>query len=109
MIESGELKVTKLKAVWKCKNVIAENPFFKDIHNLSLVNLEKKKVIPLSNDFSYIPVEKYTHFVNLDFSRYDQKKFYHLQFWKMNMDHLLNKPYVNKVNLREQNLPLKCC
>ena len=32
-----------------------------------------------------------------------------LQFWKINMDHLLNKPYVNEVTLRGQNPPLKCC
>ena len=30
-----------------------------------------------------------------------------IQFQKMNMDHLLNKPYVNEVTLTEQNLSLK--
>ena len=25
-----------------------------------------------------------------------------IQFWKMNMDHLLNKPYVNKVTVRNK-------
>ena len=27
----------------------------------------------------------------------------YIKFWKMNMYHLLNKPYVNEVTLREQN------
>ena len=27
-----------------------------------------------------------------------------LQFWKMSIDHLSNKPYVNDVTMREQNL-----
>ena len=32
-----------------------------------------------------------------------------IEFPKMNMDCLLNKPYVNGVILRGQNLSLKCC
>ena len=32
----------------------------------------------------------------------------YIQLRKMNMDHILNKPYVNGVNLRGQNPPLKC-
>ena len=32
-----------------------------------------------------------------------------IQLRKMNMDHLLNKPYVNGVFLRGQKLLLKCC
>ena len=36
-------------------------------------------------------------------------KSHDIQFRKMNMDHLLNKPYVNEVTLREQNLCLKYC
>ena len=27
-----------------------------------------------------------------------------IQFWKMNMDHLLKKPYVNEATLTEHNL-----
>ena len=33
----------------------------------------------------------------------------HIQLRKMNMDHILNKSYVNEVTLTGQNLPLKCC
>ena len=33
----------------------------------------------------------------------------HIQFPKMNMVPLVNKPYVNGVNFREQNLSLKSC
>ena len=32
-----------------------------------------------------------------------------VQFWKMNMDLLLDKSYVNWVILRDQNLYVKCC
>ena len=31
-----------------------------------------------------------------------------IQLWKMNMDHLSSKPYVNGITLREQKPPLKC-
>ena len=29
----------------------------------------------------------------------------YIQFWKMNMDHLLNRPYVNEVTFRGQKPP----
>ena len=32
-----------------------------------------------------------------------------IQFWKMNLNHLLNKPCVNEVTLKGQNPPLKYC
>ena len=32
-----------------------------------------------------------------------------IQFRKMNMDHLINKPYINDVTLTEQNLYSKSC
>ena len=35
-----------------------------------------------------------------------QGKIYWIQFRQMNMDHLLNNPYVNEVTLRGQNPPL---
>ena len=33
----------------------------------------------------------------------------HLQFPKINIVPLVNKPYVNEVTLTGQNSPLKCC
>ena len=32
-----------------------------------------------------------------------------LQTWPLANKQMLNKPYVNEITLREQNLPLKCC
>ena len=38
-----------------------------------------------------------------------RKGFMYLQFWKMNMAPLVNKPYVNEVTLNEQNMYSKSC
>ena len=37
-----------------------------------------------------------------------RKAKFHIQFRKMNMAPLVNKPYVNEVTLNEQNLPYFC-
>ena len=51
-----------------------------------------------------MPVKKIAFFKFLFRSKVSNNKITYLQLQKMNMDHLLNKPYVNEVTLTEQNL-----
>ena len=62
----------------------------------------------LSQPLIYALIDFHT-FMSFSLNKVRERKLYIIKFRKINMDHLLNKTYINEVTLSRQNPPLKCC